>query len=365
MKQNIFIKNNYIERIFKQISKNKNKKILIITDINIENKYSKYIKIALKNKNVIIHTIYKNEWDKNLKTITKLWKILLSNKFDRNSLVIALGGGVIGDVAGFVASTWMRGIDFIQIPTTLLAMVDSSIGGKTGFNFEYGKNLVGTFYPAKFIIEDLDFLMTLSDREYKNGLAEVIKYGVIYKSCFLREDLFSFLEMNIDKILERKDDIILKKMIELCIEAKTNIIKIDEKENNLRKILNFGHTLGHSLESLQHFIGLKHGEALALGMDFAMFLAVELGIYDVDFYFRLLDLLCKTGFKMIDWKNDIFNNNSEFVFDKIIEIMSCDKKIVAGKIDFILPFKSMGEVKIESLDLNFIRKMLIKWIKGE
>lgn len=365
MKQNIFIKNNYIERIFKQISKNKNKKILIITDINIENKYSKYIKITLKNKNVIIHTIYKNEWDKNLKTITNLWEILLTNKFDRNSLVIALGGGVVGDIAGFVASTWMRGIDFIQIPTTLLAMVDSSIGGKTGVNFEYGKNLVGTFYPAKFVLEDLAFLKTLNDREYMNGLAEVIKYGVIYKDCLLKEDLFSFLEMNIDKILQRKDDAILKKMIKLCIEAKGNIIKIDEKEKNLRKILNFGHTLGHSLESFQFYKGLKHGEALVLGMNFAMFLAVELGLCDISFYFRLVDLLYKTRFKMIDWKNDIFNNKNEDVFDKIIEIMSCDKKIVAGKVDFVLPFKRIGEVKIESLDLYFIRKMLIKWVKGE
>ncbi len=327
------------------------------SDNKKENEYIHSVNIDTKNDKT------RSEQYKGFDEIRAIYLVCSTEKLDRKSVIIAFGGGVVGDMAGFVASTYLRGIDFIQIPTTLLAQVDASIGGKTGFDLEFGKNLVGTFYQPKLVWIDPNFLKTLDDREYKNGLAEVIKYGFIYKNCYMEENFWNFLCVNIDKILERNDDDILKKMLLLSAQAKANVVSADEKEGNLRKILNFGHTLGHAIETYQNYTGLKHGEAVALGMYFATYLSLEMKFCDKSVVTELLKLLNKTGFEIENWKKDIFSK--EFVFDKIIEIMSHDKKMSAGKVDFILPFKTLGEVKIESLDLNFIKNMLIKWSKGE
>ena len=408
---NILVGKSYTE-IVNWLPEVRGRKILIITDSNfirtneitpspLEAEYLKNLKSTLKNKGYIVnyHIIAAGEQYKNLDEINEIYKSCVENGLDRGSLIIALGGGVVGDMAGFAAATYLRGINYIQIPTTLLAQVDASIGGKTGIDLPFGKNLVGAFHQPKLVWIDPNFLKTLDDREYKNGLAEVVKYGVIYENCnevvvshsefhschpeqsegsrieMFRSaqhdtkiqddkekdlDFWVFLETNIDKILARNDSEILKNMLYLCAKAKANVVSQDEKEGNLRKILNFGHTLGHAMETYQNYDGLKHGEAVAFGMAFAAYIAVRMEICDKSVETRLLELINKTGFEIQKWKAEIFK--SDMVCDEVIGFMSHDKKMAAGKVDFILP-TSLGKVKIMPLELEFVKKMLIDWGK--
>lgn len=230
----------------------------IISDSRVGKLYGKKLTEKIGKKAILI-TFPHGERSKNLYTIEQICKKMVKYGFDRHDCVIALGGGVTGDIAGFVASIYMRGINYIQVPTSLIAMVDSSIGGKTGVNTSEGKNLIGTFYQPKAVFIDPNLLKTLPKRHLINGMAEVIKYG-----CIKSYSLFKFIEQNYQKILNR-DSGLLNKIIEQSCAIKSEIVKKDEKEKGLRMILNFGHTIGHALEKLSGF-KLLHGEAISIGM---------------------------------------------------------------------------------------------------
>jgi 3-dehydroquinate synthase len=259
---------------------------------------------------------------------------------DRKSLIIAVGGGVVGDVAGFVAASYLRGVALVHVPTTLVAQVDSSIGGKTGVNLPEGKNLVGAFFPPRLVLIDTDLLRTLPQRQFRSGVAEVIKYGVIADAA-----LFSYFEQNMEKLL-RKDPHVLEFVIPRCVEIKVDVVSRDERESGLREILNFGHTFGHALESVTKYRRYLHGEAVAWGMLAAALLGRELGITRNNDVSRVASLIRRTG-KMPDWVR---------VAPKtLVAAMLCDKKTRAGKLRFVVAPR-IGEahmseaVSIEALE---------------
>ncbi len=270
------------------------------------------------------------EKTKSVRHAEKCYDILAKNKLERKSAVIALGGGVIGDLAGFIASSYLRGVPFIQIPTTLLSQVDSSVGGKVGVNLKAGKNLVGAFYQPHVVLCDLDTLKSLPRRELRAGMAEVIKYGVIYDS-----KLFKFLEKNIDSLLALSPDLI-GKVVAKCCSIKADVVQQDEKEGGLRAILNFGHTIGHAIEAISGYSEYLHGEAISIGMVKAGRLSQELTHFPSTDQSRLRDLLHKTGLpteiKLTKAKKQ-----------KIIQAMSLDKKVQNGEVRFILAEK-IGKV---------------------
>ena len=229
------------------------------------------------------------ERSKTLDTVEGAYTDLSSHGADRQSAVVALGGGVTGDIAGFVAATYMRGIPYLQIPTTLLAQVDSSIGGKTGVNHRAGKNMIGAFYQPTLVCIDPETLLTLPEREFRSGLFEVIKYGLIYDVEF-----FSFLELELENI-QRRVPRVLEKVVARCCEIKSEITARDEKELDLRRILNLGHTFGHGLEAASEFQGVTHGEAVAYGMMAASHLSQRLGLLDADACHRIIEAVLRIG----------------------------------------------------------------------
>ncbi len=259
---------------------------------------------------------------------------LLQHKLDRASALIALGGGVIGDIAGFAASTYMRGISFIQAPTTLLAQVDSSVGGKTGVNHPLGKNMIGTFYQPRLVWTDVNTLKTLPKKEFLAGMAEVIKYGVIWD-----EDLFRFLEDNREKIHNLERDA-LEYIIRRSCEIKAEVVSRDERESGLRAILNYGHTIGHALETVTGYTTFLHGEAVAIGMHLEARLSLLSGLISDAEVKRIHSLI-----KAYDLPVEI---PPHIDMNKIISSMQLDKKVVAGELKFILPEK-IGSVSIKGV----------------
>jgi 3-dehydroquinate synthase len=268
---------------------------------------------------------------KDILWLQHIYNELLTHKLDRSSALIALGGGVIGDITGFAASTYMRGISYIQIPTTLLAQVDSSVGGKTGVNHKLGKNMIGTFWQPRLVWIDVDTLKTLPKRELLSGLAEVIKYGVICD-----EDLFSTIEENRDKILNL-DSTILIHIIKRSCEIKAELVSKDEREAGLRSILNYGHTIGHAIETATDYKRYLHGEAIAIGMYLEARLSYKLELIDKEAVSRIGRLIESFGLPSA-LPTDIDMN-------RILLSMQLDKKAVAGALKFILPEK-IGKVKI-------------------
>ena len=249
-----------LSKIFKKNSINF-KKCLLVLDKNIPNMYVKQISKSLKRYEVYKFIYYANEKNKNHKNVTKILDFLLKKNFSRDDCLISIGGGITGDVAGFAASLFKRGLKFVNIPTTLLSQVDSSVGGKTGINTSQGKNLIGSFYQPKIVISDVDFLKSLPFREIVCGYAEIVKHALIANKKF-----YNFLDKNIDEILKLKSPTIEKSIYESC-KVKKSIVEKDEKEKNLRKILNFGHTFAHAYEASLNFSKrLNHGEAVILGM---------------------------------------------------------------------------------------------------
>ncbi|MCP4482344.1 MAG: 3-dehydroquinate synthase [bacterium] len=332
-------------------------KVLVISDTHVAPKYLVDFMTSLKEKyNTNFHLIPSGEKYKNLSEISKIYEAAIKHGLDRDSLIIALGGGVVGDMAGFAAATYLRGINYIQVPTTLLAQVDASIGGKTGVDLKHGKNLIGAFHQPSLVWIDPQFLNTLNDNEYRNGLAEVVKYSVISQGTW------DFLSSNIEKIL-KKEPKILKKMLEISARAKAQVVSEDEKEAGLRKILNLGHTLGHALEANFNY-EYKHGEMVAVGIIFASHLASKLKIcnhnIETELQKTLLKILpnSKDGSNLIDKiKNKIKNKQH---LNHIMDIMAKDKKMSEGKIDFIVPEK-IGKVRLESLQLDTIKDILSQW----
>jgi 3-dehydroquinate synthase len=261
----------------------------------------------------------------------ELWEDLLDGGADRKTVVVALGGGVVGDLAGFVAATFARGLRFVQIPTTLLAQVDSSVGGKVGINLPGGKNMVGAFWQPRGVTIDVDVLQTLPDREYRAGLAEVVKYGVIQDA-----DFFAYLENNAAAVNDR-EPLVLTHIVERCCRLKADVVEQDEREETgLRSILNYGHTFCHAFEAATDYEQLLHGEGVAIGMMCAARLAERLGRIDQAFIERQCALLETFRLPL---------NVPDVDHDELIELMYRDKKVERGKLRFVLPTR-MGHVEL-------------------
>lgn len=271
------------------------------------------------------------EASKSLRHASQLFDWLVEQRADRHSIVLALGGGVVGDLAGFVAATFARGLRFVQLPTTLLAMVDASVGGKVAVDHPRGKNLIGAFHQPQGVFADLSMLETLGNREFTSGMAEVVKYGVILDAM-----LFEYQELNFQQIQARNPAVLEHLVVESC-RLKAIVVEEDEHETTGRRaILNFGHTFAHAFETAGHYADLLHGEAVAIGMVCAAELARRLGRIDSDLTFRLHQLLANLGLPT--------RVPRAIASEPLVELMRSDKKTVGGKLRFILPSR-LGEVE--------------------
>jgi len=299
-----------------------NKKVAIITNPKVSGLHINYLTNKLKAKELIIITLPDGEEYKNWQSIEYVLDRLFDAKFDRNSVLIAFGGGVIGDMTGFAASIFLRGVEFIQIPTTLLAMVDSSVGGKTGINNKYGKNLIGSFYQPEAVYIDTHFLSTLEKREFSAGMAEIIKMAVMFDKEFFE---------NI-----KNDKLTLEEMIKRAVELKAEVVNQDEKEKGVRSVLNYGHTFGHVIENLTNYKTYLHGEAVAIGMVMANELSKELGFLSEKEAEEIKKLL-----KRYNLPTDFNINDPEEFYAHFF----LDKKTTDNKIKFIIP-QNLGQYKI-------------------
>ena len=308
------------------------KRYAIITDDCVGPLYGEQVQGSLKEVGIEseLITFHHGEASKHLGTVGALASELAQRGFDRGDGLVALGGGVVGDITGFLASIYMRGIPFVQIPTTLLAQVDSSVGGKTGVDLPQGKNLVGTFYQPRAVFIDTGVLQTLPKEEYLGGMAEVIKYGIAMDA-----DFFAFLEAHCDAILQLDSEIIIP-MIKRCCELKASVVERDEREGGLRRILNFGHTIGHAVEAASGY-SLIHGFAVAIGMNLVAQLAQRGGYAQADLVQTICQLLLRYGLPTtIPGSLDPANIKS---------FLRSDKKTVGGRVFFVLP-ATLGKVTI-------------------
>jgi 3-dehydroquinate synthase len=330
----IFIQDNLLNKCGPVIKKIiRSKKIAVLSNPLVFKNYGKYLVKSLKNVGLKSSLIFISNGEnyKNENSLFYILKKLARNGFQRDSCLLALGGGVIGDLGGLASSIYMRGIDFVQCPTTLLAQVDASIGGKTAIDFEGVKNLIGTFYQPRVVIIDPIVLKTLDERQFKTGLAEVIKYSVIRD-----KKMFEYIENNIDAILN-KDQRKLHFLISKSCDIKASIISKDEKENGRRAWLNYGHTLGHALESYYKFRVLTHGEAISYGMWFASLLSLRLGLCSNNVLKRQVLLFKKIG---------LLQKLPHFDPRGVYQRMFLDKKVRNGLIHFVLTRK-IGLVTIQ------------------
>lgn len=309
---------------------------LIVTDTNIGGTHARTVVNALRASGWLaaLQVLPPGEQSKSFPILTAIYDALAGIEADRKTLVVALGGGVTGDVAGFAAATYNRGVPFVQVPTTLLAMVDSSVGGKVGINHAKGKNLIGAFHQPLGVLIDPDVLATLPDREYRGGLAEVVKYGVILDPGF-----FSFLETNIEAIT-RREPAALSHVIARSCRLKADVVEKDEYETTgLRAILNYGHTFGHAFEALAGYGGLTHGEAVAIGMVCASRLAERRGLIGDDVTAQQVTLLQAFGLPTA------LPEDVTFPAEQVLSRMRLDKKSAGGRLRFILPTR-IGEVRL-------------------
>ena len=301
------------------------KKFLIVTNETIAKLYMGILDI----KNAVWLILKDGEEYKNFENYKLILDIAAENNLERNDCIIAFGGGVTGDISGFAAASYMRGCNFVQIPTTLLAQVDSSVGGKVAINLEQGKNLIGAFYQPKLVLSDIAFLKTLSLRQLKTGLAEVLKYAFIEKSCGcqLNYRLFDFLKQNKQEIFDLNPEII-SKLINICCTLKASVVNQDETEKGIRAILNLGHTYAHSIENLTNYTVYTHGEAVAIGTKMAFQLALNRGFISKDYFESAMDLID-------DY--DITPAGFDFDKEKLYNEMFLDKKAKDGKLRFVVP----------------------------
>ena len=304
------------------------KQVMIVTNTTIAPLYLEKLKDALSDFNVESVILPDGEEFKTLETLNKVFDALLKAKFDRSSTLVALGGGVVGDITGYAAASYQRGVNFIQVPTSLLSQVDSSVGGKTGVNHELGKNMIGAFYQPKAVIIDVDTLDTLSDQEYSAGMAEVIKYGLLGNA-----DFFSMLETNIESIMARNKDLIIEIIFNSC-KDKASIVALDEFERGKRALLNLGHTFGHGIENAFGYGNYLHGEAVSIGMVMAAKLSMDEGHLSNEDAIRVESILSKADLP-ISIKKSIGS-------ETLIEAMSLDKKSIDGKIRLVL-LKALGD----------------------
>lgn len=301
---------------------------IVITDTNVGKLHAQKLLAALKGAglNVDVIEFPAGESSKNINTALDIVAQLLALCADRSSMLIAFGGGVVGDMVGFIASIFMRSIPYIQIPTSLIAQVDSSIGGKTAIDLTFGKNLLGTFYQPRSVFIDLGYLQTLPEKELNNGLAEIIKYGIIDD-----EKMFRQLEDNIDALRTRDQGLLLK-LVEGCCRIKKSIVEIDEREQGLRRILNYGHTLGHALEAQSNF-AVSHGEGVAMGMVAAARISENLGYLETAECERIENLITSAGLPV--------RIGQDFTVEEIIARLKMDKKKAGDIIHFVL-LKKIG-----------------------
>ncbi|MDQ2800961.1 MAG: 3-dehydroquinate synthase [Armatimonadota bacterium] len=297
---------------------------VVFSDHSIFRRYGKAVVRSLKDAGFQVHvlTISHGEKRKTLTSIQRFYQALFDQSADRRTVVIALGGGVIGDMAGFAAATYTRGLEFVQVPTTLLAQVDSSVGGKTGVNFGAAKNLIGSFHQPRLVVIDPETLRTLPLRERRSGLAEVIKYGIIGD-----KDFFALLTREVAGLLDLSSPELEYVLAHSCA-MKARVVEQDERDEGLRAILNFGHTVGHALESITNYKTYTHGEAIALGMVSAAFVGEEVGVTRPADTSALLDLLRAAGFAV--------RLDAEHSIEEITRLLAWDKKSVGGSARFVL-----------------------------
>ena len=355
----IYIKPNILSYTGKYLKKLKlSKKILIITQDKVPNKYLKTVRLSLEKSGFKVFPLILQAGEKNkdLNALLKIIKFAIENKFERNDSFCALGGGVVSDLAGFAASIYYRGLNFISIPTTLLAMVDAAVGGKTAVNIKEGKNLLGTFYQPKIVIVDPSCLKTLPEREFLIGMGEVIKYALLEKMAKIKfndlkyKSFFSFLKKNKERILRLDLKSILDAVI-YSVKLKAYIVSKDEKESGLRAVLNLGHTFAHGIEQAYNYKKYTHGEAVSIGMCFASKLAERHNLISKELIDEIIRLVSEYGLPT--------KLEANAPIQKITNAMFLDKKIKDGKLRFILPYKNIGFVKIISdIEINEIKELL-------
>jgi 3-dehydroquinate synthase len=297
----------------------------IISDRNVAPRFGETARRSLAKAGFdpVMITMPAGETAKSLKSVQRCYDQLAAHRLERKSFIVALGGGVVGDLAGFVAATYLRGIAFVQVPTTLLAQVDSSVGGKVGVNLNAGKNLVGAFHQPRLVLCDLNTLTTLPAREYRAGLAEVIKYGIIYDAA-----LFGRLERDLPGLLRREPKT-LSAVVARCCEIKAGVVGQDETESGLRTILNFGHTIGHALEAISRYGKYLHGEAISIGQVAAAMISSEFPGLSADDVKRIRNLFRRAGLP-------VRLNLSAAQREKLFAAMRLDKKVSGGEIRFVL-----------------------------
>jgi 3-dehydroquinate synthase len=295
--------------------------LMIVTNTTVAQLYLPTLTANFRDRRVGECILPDGEQHKTLQTAGRVFDALIFNKLNRDAIVVALGGGVVGDIAGFAAACYQRGVGYVQIPTTLLAQVDSSVGGKTGVNHSGGKNLIGAFYQPLLVIADTDSLATLPDRELAAGLAEVIKYGCVWDPM-----LFEWLDVNMPALLARESEALTYAIARSC-EIKATVVAKDERERNLRAILNFGHTFGHAIEAATAYQSFLHGEAVGLGMLMAADLSRRLGLIDDSLPWRIRAILTRAGLPTAAPRVGAA---------RILELMQMDKKVQAGTVRLVL-----------------------------
>ncbi len=306
-------------------------RLFLVTDEIVGSLYGERVKNSLKKAgfDVLYRKLPAGEQYKSLQSAEILYTAALEGGLERGGAVVALGGGVIGDLAGFVAATYMRGVSYIQVPTTLLAQVDSSVGGKVAVNHPLGKNTIGCFYQPRLTFTDVQVLRTLEPREVRSGLAEVIKYGVIRDAAFFR-----YLEENLEEVMALQEEALIRVVKRSCA-IKAEIVQMDEREKGPRAILNFGHTVGHALEALTGYRVYRHGEAIAVGMAVASAIAAARGLLKEAERERLVCLLRRAGLPV----------SSPFKAEDVVRILPRDKKAHRGRPRFVLPL-TLGRVEV-------------------
>jgi 3-dehydroquinate synthase len=323
-----------------QIKSSKN--ILIVTDSGIPKKYIKELRAKISNnKNIYTHELPQGETSKSANEYLNLLEKLAKLKFDRSDLMIALGGGMVGDITGFTAASYLRGIDFIQIPTSLLAQVDSSVGGKTAINIERGKNLVGAFYNPKLVLISTSFLETLPNNQFRSGLGEIVKYSLLGN-----KKIRSILENN-SKEIQKKDPIVMENLVSESIKTKAKIVTKDEKENGIRAILNLGHTFGHAIEAFKKYKGITHGQAVIYGIQIIARISYLEGLID------------QTKYKDLDntiHSLELDTDFQKFKYQDLKKFIMNDKKVTAGKLNLIMLDKNLNGFKTNKFDSKNLPK---------
>jgi len=323
-----------------QIKSSKN--ILIVTDSGIPKKYIKELRAKISNnKNIYTHELPQGETSKSANEYLNLLEKLAKLKFDRSDLMIALGGGMVGDITGFTAASYLRGIDFIQIPTSLLAQVDSSVGGKTAINIERGKNLVGAFYNPKLVLISTSFLETLSNNQFRSGLGEIVKYSLLGN-----KKIRSILENNYKEI-QKKDPIVMENLISESIKTKAKIVTKDEKENGIRAILNLGHTFGHAIEAFKKYKGITHGQAVIYGIQIIARISYLEGLIDQSKYKDLDNTIHSL---------ELDTDFQKFKYQDLKKFIMNDKKVIGGELNLIMLDKNLNGFKTNKFDSKNLPK---------